>query len=38
MDNHQPILSLIPDTIKNVSSITLLTTQIPNNVYTFSRK
>lgn len=28
----------LPDTIKNVSSITLLTTQIPNNVYTFSKK
>ena len=28
----------LPDTIKNVSSITLLTTQIPNNMYTFSSK
>lgn len=28
----------LPDTIKNVSSMTLLTTQIPNNMYTFSSK
>ena len=38
MVNHTDFIIDLPDTIKNVSSITLLTTQIPNNMYTFSSK